>query len=61
MKIFLNLSRFVARVFSGPDFEVLGQGKLAKDSPHSERVLLIGLRSPGDQLHVVAIKTVSSG
>jgi hypothetical protein len=56
MKIFFNLSRFVTRVVAGPDFEDPGRGKPSQESPCSEGVLLIGLRSPGDQLHVVAIK-----
>jgi hypothetical protein len=60
MKIFFNPLHFVGRVFSKPDSELLANGGVLKDSSRSQRVLLVGLRSPGDQLHVVAIKPFQS-
>jgi hypothetical protein len=56
MKIFFNLSRFIARDHAGPDPMVPDNAELLRDSSRSAHLLLIGLRSPGDQLQVVAIK-----
>jgi hypothetical protein len=60
MKIFFNLSRFITRDHSGPDPMVLGNAELLRDSSKSADILLIGLRSPGDQLQIVAIKSCQS-
>jgi hypothetical protein len=60
MKIFFNPLHFVGRVFSKPDPEFSAKGAVFKDSAQSQRVLLVGFRSPGDQLHVVAIKPFQS-
>jgi hypothetical protein len=60
MKIFFNPLHFVVRVFSKPDPGLSANGVVFKDSARSRRVLLVGLRSPGDQLQVVAIKPFQS-
>jgi hypothetical protein len=60
MKIFFNPVRFVVRVLSKPDPKLSANGVLLKDSSQSQRILLVGVRSPGDQLHVVAIKPFQS-
>lgn len=60
MKIFFDLSRFITRDHFGPDPVVPGDAELLRDSSRSARILLIGLRSPGDQLQIVAIKPCQS-
>jgi len=56
MKIILYLSDSVPRVCSEACAEVQSGGNILKDSPRAERILLFELRSPGDQLQVVAIR-----
>ena len=56
MKIILYLSDSVPRLSSEAHAEDQSGGNILKDSPRAERILLFGLRSPGDQLHVVAIR-----
>jgi hypothetical protein len=56
MKIILYLFDSVPRVCSEAYAELQSGGDILKDSPRAERILLFGLRSPGDQLQVVAIR-----
>jgi hypothetical protein len=56
MKIIFYVCHFMPRILARPELEVPANGNLLRDSPSSGYILLIGVRSPGDQLHVVAIK-----
>jgi hypothetical protein len=56
MNPFISFPHIGERPFSGSDFAIQGNGKLSKDSSLSEQVFLISIRSPGDHLHLVAIK-----
>jgi hypothetical protein len=56
MKIKFYGCHFLPRAISRFECEVPADGNLLRDSPSSVHILLIGVRSPGDQLHVVAIK-----
>jgi hypothetical protein len=56
MKIILYLFDSVPRVCSEAHAEVQSGDNTLKESPRAERILLFGLRSPGDQLQVVAIR-----
>ncbi len=56
MKILFSLYRCIARALSAPDPKDQGKGENLRDLARSKQLLLIGLRSPGDHLHVVAIK-----
>lgn len=56
MKIIFYVCHFLPRILSRPECEVPANGNLLRDSSSSEHILLIGVRSPGDRLHVVAIE-----
>jgi hypothetical protein len=56
MNSFISLCRIIVQFLSGPGPEVHGNRAFSQDLSGPERFLLIGLRSPGDQLQVVAIK-----
>jgi hypothetical protein len=60
MKILFSLSRFIARDDEGPAPETPVNDEVLRDSSRSAPILLFGLRSPGDQLQVVAIKPCQS-
>ena len=56
MRIIFYLFDLAPRVRSEACAEVQSGGDILKDRPRAERILLFGLRSPGDQLQVVAIR-----
>jgi hypothetical protein len=57
MKTYSSPLHFLVRILSKPDPKLRTNGMALKDSSRSPHVLLVGVRSPGDQLHVVAIKS----
>jgi len=56
MKINFYLFDLAPRACSEACAEVESGGDIVKERPRAERILLFGLRSPGDQLQVVAIR-----
>jgi hypothetical protein len=57
MKIILYLFDLVPRIIAEPAAQAPSGGSILNESPRAEHILLFGLRSPGDQLHVVAIRS----
>jgi hypothetical protein len=57
MKFVNDLCQFISEIPSGPEREISSNGDHSADPSRLEHVMLIGLRSPGDQLQVVAIRS----
>gem|GEM_PF-5753959 len=60
MKLFEYLFQFISRKYSGPVVEIVTANELPKNQRPSKRFLLIGCRSPNDQLQLVAIPRCQS-